>query len=754
MTDTPTISKGMVDHALEYARRDIPVFPCRRKDKAPLTKHGFKDATCKLAQIRAWWDTWPSAMIGVPTGAASGIDVVDLDVKPDEFIDGRKHLPNWKDLSCTVVTTPRGGAHVYFQSDGSVRNTTDRIAPGIDTRGKGGYIIVPPSHNSTGEYRFKKGGMFDKLPAFPSDLLEKLGPRYDGVGGEEPEADPERVSTAMAVIPNADVGWGDWKKFGLAIYRATSGTGFKIFDEWSKKSAKYDEGYTRTEWEGIRGSPPDRIGAGTIFYHADLADTKWWRKGDRLVLDLNAPLDSAKEFVRRCYTRNDTGTLRYYRGAFYEWSRDGSHYEECNNDHLRSRLYQFLEQAITIKGKPFSPSAHKVNQIWDALQSGVEVNAKRNPPFLIDEDEDTRSELGGHIACRNGLLDPITRTLTPHHPGFFNVNSLPFDYDAKAPAYPEIWMKFLCELFPGKEGSDGERAELCLQEVFGLMLTPDTRFQKIFMMIGPRRSGKGTIAKILTKLLGKENVANPTLASLASHFGLQALIDKRCAIIGDARLGPQTNVHTVAERLLSISGEDALTIDRKYKDAWTGQLQVRFLILSNELPGFTDASGALSSRFILLTLQKNFFGKEDLVLADKLMKELPSILNWALRGLKRLRERGHFLMPELSLDAIRQLEDLASPVGAFLRDWCTTEKAKAKVLVHNLYDAYTIWCDVEGHKPKSNAWFGRDLRAKFPGLKSRGRGHDKFYEGIDLSAHGQERYQVLGKMRTPDKKIR
>jgi len=83
MTDAPTISKRqMVDHALAYAKQGIPVFPCQRKDKAPLTEHGFKDATTKLAQIKKWWARWPKAMIGVPTGPASGIDVVDLDVKP------------------------------------------------------------------------------------------------------------------------------------------------------------------------------------------------------------------------------------------------------------------------------------------------------------------------------------------------------------------------------------------------------------------------------------------------------------------------------------------------------------------------------------------------------------------------------------------------------------------------------------------------------------------------------------------------
>lgn len=87
---------------------------------------------------------------------------------------------------------------------------------------------------------------------------------------------------------------------------------------------------------------------------------------------------------------------------------------------------------------------------------------------------------------------------------------------------------------------------------------------------------------------------------LATNFGLQDLIGKTLAIVSDARLGPRANVQALAERLLSISGEDAITIDRKYKDPWTGPLGVRFLLLTNELPRFTDASGALAKRFVVL----------------------------------------------------------------------------------------------------------------------------------------------------------
>lgn len=94
---------------------------------------------------------------------------------------------------------------------------------------------------------------------------------------------------------------------------------------------------------------------------------------------------------------------------------------------------------------------------------------------------------------------------------------------------------------------------------------------------------------------------------------------------------------------MSISGEEALTVDRKYRDAWTGKLPTRIVMLSNELPRITDVSGALANRFILLTLTQSFYDREDTELSEKLYRELPASFNWSLAGLDRLRLRGRFV---------------------------------------------------------------------------------------------------------------
>jgi putative DNA primase/helicase len=303
-------------------------------------------------------------------------------------------------------------------------------------------------------------------------------------------------------------------------------------------------------------------------------------------------------------------------------------------------------------------------------------------------------------------------TLYPHSPLFFNLVALGFDFDPDATC--PLWHAFLRQLWP----EDAEAID-CLQEVFGYIVSGSTRQHKIFLLIGPPRSGKGTIARVLTGLLSAANVAGPTLNSLSVQFGLQPLIGKALAIVSDARVGGSSrDRQTIVERLLSISGEDRLTMDRKYKTAWTGPLAARFLIISNELPRLPDASGALASRYVPLPLTISFLGREDIALTDKLMAERPGIFNWAIEGLRRLQERGHFDLPASARIMLRQVERLSSTVRAFLDDCCVVEQ-KAEVGKDVLFEAYSNWCEGQkiGH-PGTKETFATNLRAVLPTIKT------------------------------------
>lgn len=137
------------------------------------------------------------------------------------------------------------------------------------------------------------------------------------------------------------------------------------------------------------------------------------------------------------------------------------------------------------------------------------------------------------------------------------------------------------------------------------------------------------------------------------------------------------------------------------------------MILTNELPHFRDSSGALAGRLLLLTMRESFFGKEDTHLKNKLLQELAGILLWAIEGWRRLRDRGHFEQPKSGVELIGQLEELASPVMAFVRDYCDVTPG-ASCSVETLFSAWQIWHRKEGtpdHQVPVKSVMSRDLLA-------------------------------------------
>ena len=373
---------------------------------------------------------------------------------------------------------------------------------------------------------------------------------------------------------------------------------------------------------------------------------------------------------------------------------------------------------------PFDSNPGTVKAALETIKAHAHLPAAFAPPvWLADAGAPPADEI---LPCRSVLLHlPTMRRLEPT-PALFVTNALEFDPDPDAPE-PTAWYTFLHQLFDG----DLQSIDL-LQEWFGYCLTADTSQQKMLLVVGPRRSGKGTIARVLARLVGTGNVCGPTTSSLAGLFGLQPLIGKTLAVVSDARFTGE-NITTVVERLLCISGEDAVSVDRKYLTAITMKLPTRFIFLTNELPRLRDTSGALAGRFLILRLTESFYGREDTRLTEKLLAELPAILNWAIQGWQRLRERGHFVQPQSVEDAVQDMEDLSSPVGAFVRDECVVGSGH-RVWVDELYEAWRRWCEREGRTVVcTKQSFGRDLAAAITGIcRRRSTGQAAFYEGISL----------------------
>jgi putative DNA primase/helicase len=452
----------------------------------------------------------------------------------------------------------------------------------------------------------------------------------------------------------------------------------------------------------------------------------------RLVLSPRRTLPTARAYVQAFHHHAEGRLLHSHAARLLEWH--GNQYREVEDAAISCRLQEWLHRALryifdrrtgTLRLTDFESNPSTVKQALDSIRTYVYLPATVVSPSWLDHR--THPPALEILPCKSMSVHIPTGEVLSATPALFTTNALEFDLDANA-GTPTTWFGFMEQLWPG----DAESVSL-LQEWFGHCLIADTSQQKMLLLVGPRRSGKGTLGRILTRLVGSANVVGPTCSSLAGTFGLQPLIGKSLAIVSDARFtGEHSGV--VVERLLCVSGEDSLTIDRKFLGAITIKLPTRFVFLTNELPRFTDASTALAGRFLILQLARSFFGEEDPTLTDRLTTELPGILLWAIAGWIRLNARGHFVQPSSGEDAIQDLEDLASPTRPFVREWCTT-LPELRVAVDTLYAAWEMWCKQNGRQVGTKQMFGRDLKTAVPGIRRR-RSTDSvpFYEGIALTS--------------------
>lgn len=411
------------------------------------------------------------------------------------------------------------------------------------------------------------------------------------------------------------------------------------------------------------------------------------------------------------------GRILFWRGEFYSW--DGARYVVRDRIWVEQRVYHFLAGCDTWKVDPktgdhevvaFNPKTTSVNDVIHALRAVCYSAAEDVGTWIEPLPGDFPG--GEIIAFQNCFLHWPTRTVMPSTDRLLVTSALEFDYDSNA-VEPSEWHKFLAGIW-----GDDPDSIATLREMFGYLLTDDTRQQKIFLLVGPPRSGKGTILRVLEALVGRSNRCSPSLSSLGGPFGLQSLLGKRMAMLSDARLSGKADQHAIIENLLRISGDDAVDVNRKNLPSLEGvTLRARFVMATNELPAFSDASSALASRFIPFKFTTSFLGHEDHGLTSRLLGELSGILLWALDGLASLRARGYFVTPASANEISNDLLEQTSPMRTFVTEKCVIGEGHGADR-DELFKAWKEWCVEQGRDhPGTKVSFGRQLSAAFSTVK-------------------------------------
>lgn len=406
-----------------------------------------------------------------------------------------------------------------------------------------------------------------------------------------------------------------------------------------------------------------------------------------------------------------------------EWLNwDGSAYQSIEDATICARVSEFLKACQTMKpvnGKlkafPFDTRKSDIAEVVAALKNDVhKPRDTMAPPCWLDGTPPAYLALNPRnlISFQNGLLDIETRELYTATPFFFTRTALAIEYDELAPD-PEMFLQFLGEAMKGRQ----PLVDL-IQEMLGYMIATDTSMHKVFFLFGRPRSGKGTILRITTALVGVRNTCFPTIETLGAQFGMQGLIGKSVAQVTDMNTDDGKALRTTASRINGISGEDGVTVERKHISNWDGKLPTRFILAGNTLPNFGSHTNAMATRLLIVPFEVSFVGREDRSLTDKLMTELPGILNWALDGLDRLRARGDFAEPEDSAKAKHRLIFKSDPVHGFIAECCTV-KPGTGVDKADLYAAFQRYgADTGARSLPPLKDFTEKLQELFPGVSA------------------------------------
>lgn len=432
--------------------------------------------------------------------------------------------------------------------------------------------------------------------------------------------------------------------------------------------------------------------------------------------------DVAFEIVKTWLSQNrmvdGIPDVRFFQEQWVKYS-DG-HYSDVTPDSIRGELYRHLEGMMYLNeagvATPYKITRAKVTDMTDALKGLCNIEHEA-PCWLEDRGLPGTDNL---IAFRNGILDIeeyINGRIKMYDatPALFSYNVLPYDFDENA--HSVVWEDFVNDIF----NDDPDKFKL-LSQWFGYNCVPDMSYEKLMLLTGRPRSGKGTVINTMISMLGRDQCTGTSFQNLCSEFGYQPLVGKLAAIMGDAKVTKRTESAKALEKILQIVGGDPVGIRKMYKGTLgETHLTCRFTIAMNDLPNLPDNANALEPRMNVLNFMNTYMGREDRGL-KKLFKgeaEAGKIINFALTGLRSLRLEREFIEPSDSRETLREQRELTQPVSAFIAECCEMmppdEDEKGYFIDKNMmYEVWVQWCVNTGRHPSNSATFGRWIKMACP----------------------------------------
>jgi P4 family phage/plasmid primase-like protien len=440
----------------------------------------------------------------------------------------------------------------------------------------------------------------------------------------------------------------------------------------------------------------------------------------------------------------DGPTLRYWRESFYRW--DGRTYNLLSLPEIRPEVTRTIKREfdrlhvehaktwVPHHDRERPPVAQKVTKtlvsnVLEAVAGMTLLSSRLEMPAWLPKLDANAAASNGHeqssalpgptrdfVVLQNGILD-VPRLLAgqpdhlrPHSPIFFSTICLPFDFQEDADC--QRWLTFLNRNLE----SDRDRIAL-LQEWFGYCLTFDTSYQKFLLLEGEGANGKSVVCAALTAVLGVDNVSHVPLEVFGKDFSLTQTLGRLANITSEVG-----ELDRMAEGYLkSFTAGDRMTFNRKHQSLIEAAPSARLILATNNRPRFSDRSGGLWRRMLLLPLNVQITESERVHGMDhpefwQDQGELPGIFNWSLVGLARLRQQRRFTIPGLCASAVEDYRSEVNPARRFLLEHFTPDP-EGDVPKKEVYVSYRKWCDEVGCRPLADNIFGKEVKRVFPAIQ-------------------------------------
>jgi putative DNA primase/helicase len=659
--------------------------------------HGVRDAMTDEAAIRAWWDQWPDANVGIATGRVSGLIVFDVDPRNGGDDSLARLEAEHGPLPDTVRSeTGGGGEHVYFVTPATrIKNHADGklLGQGVDVKADGGFVVAPPSlHVSGDRYLWEASSHPDDLEvaAMPPWLLARIqGANGNGRGGAEAIANLIRVGARNSTLASLA---GTLRKRGCSkseILAALQETN-RVRCVSPLPEAEIEAIATSiSRYEPGNGAPDDHgfgINGSLRTATEDVHETDLGN-AERLV-------DRFGSSIRYCAVWR-----QFLIWDERRWAPDTTReVYRLASDTVRAIYGEAGDDADDQRRKALGQHALR-SESERALTAMIELAKSRPGVPAIPQDFDRDPWL---LTVANGTVDLRSGELRRHRRGDLITKLAPVYYSPGATC--PMFHAFLSKIM----GNNQPLIDF-IQRALGYALTGVTRERCLFILFGTGSNGKSTLLEVFRALLGDYAMNTPARTLMAKR---DDSIPNDVARLKGARF--VTAVETAEGKRMDVelvkrmTGNDVLSARFMRGEWFDFQPEFKLFLATNHKPVIRDTTDSIWNRIKLIPFGVTIpEAEQDKELLVKLRGELPGVLRWAVDGCRRWQADGLGTPPEINT-ATKEYRREMDILGDFIDERCEVGET-IWVTAEEIYQAYTQWAEASGEEKLSQKKLGKYL---------------------------------------------